>query len=45
MMDGPPILSPLTGRACVWYEYAIQERRRRGRNTRWVTVRGRTCSS
>lgn len=40
LMDGPPILSPLTGRECVWYAYSIQERRRSGRNAhwRWVTV-------
>lgn len=38
LMDGPPILSPLTGRECVWYEYSIQERRRSGRRHRWITT-------
>lgn len=38
LMDGPPIISPLTGTQCTWYSYRIEERRRSGRRTRWVTV-------
>jgi hypothetical protein len=26
LMDGPMIVSPLTGRSCVWYSYKIEER-------------------
>jgi hypothetical protein len=33
-----PIAARLTGSPCVWYRYRIQERRRGGRNERWVTV-------
>lgn len=38
LMDGPPILSPLTGSRCVWYQYSIEERRGSGKNRRWTTV-------
>ncbi|MDZ7735208.1 MAG: GIDE domain-containing protein [Gammaproteobacteria bacterium] len=38
LMDGPPILAPLTGSHCAWYQYAVQERRGSGKNRRWVTV-------
>ncbi len=38
LMDGPPIISPLTGTQCTWYSYQIEERRRSRRRTRWVTV-------
>jgi hypothetical protein len=37
LMDGAPILAPLTGSQCTWYSYAIKERRG-GRNRSWVTV-------
>jgi len=37
-LDGPPIVSPLTGKHCTWYSWQIEERRRSGRRTRWVTV-------
>lgn len=33
-----PIAAKLTGIACVWYRYRIQERRRSGRNENWVTI-------
>lgn len=38
LMDGPPILSPLTGSHCVWYQYSIEERRGSGKNRRWVKL-------
>lgn len=38
LMDGPPIVSPLTGSHCAWYQYSIQEQRGSGKNSRWVTV-------
>ena len=49
LMDGPVIVSPLTGRSCVWYSYTIEERvdtrRRDGShsNSHWrVVERGRS---
>ena len=38
LMDGPPIIAPLTGTICTWYTYRIEERRQSGKNQRWVTV-------
>ncbi len=38
LLEGPPIVSPLTGTHCTWYSYEIAERRRSGRRTRWVTI-------
>lgn len=38
LMDGPPIVSPLTGSHCAWYQYSIQEQRGSGKNSRWVTI-------
>lgn len=36
--DGEIITAPLSGKTCLWYSYEIQEKRRSGKNTRWVTV-------
>lgn len=49
LIDGPPIVSPLTGKHCVWWQYRIEERRTTisngKRRTRWVTIRrGRSDS-
>ncbi|MEJ2760067.1 MAG: GIDE domain-containing protein [Gammaproteobacteria bacterium] len=38
LMEGPPIVAPLTGTVCTWFSYRIEERRRTGKNTNWVTV-------
>lgn len=38
LMSGPPVLAPLTGSRCLWYEYSIQEHRGSGKNRRWVSV-------
>lgn len=38
LMEGPPIIAPLTGTPCTWYSYEIEERRRSRRRTRWVTI-------
>jgi hypothetical protein len=38
LLDGPPILSPLTGRICTWYRYRIEEHQRSGKKSAWVTV-------
>jgi hypothetical protein len=42
LMDGPPIIAPLTKTRCVWWRYAIEEKRRSGKNSKWVTVESRT---
>ncbi|MGB0723005.1 MAG: hypothetical protein ACPGU7_11500 [Gammaproteobacteria bacterium] len=31
---------PLTGRPCIWYRWAIHERRGSGKNSRWVRIDG-----
>jgi hypothetical protein len=43
LMDGPPILCPLTGTRCAWWRYKVEEKRNtidsRGRSkSEWVTV-------
>lgn len=38
LMDGDEIIAPLTGRMCTWYSYQIEERRRSGKNDKWVTI-------
>lgn len=43
LMEGPPILCPLTATRCVWWKYKVEEKRHttdsRGRSrTEWVTV-------
>ena len=43
LTSGTAMIAPLTRQPCVWWNYRIEERRRSGRNTRWVTV-DRDCS-
>ncbi len=38
LLEGPPIIAPLSGKACLWYSYKIEERRRNRRNSRWSTL-------
>lgn len=43
LMDGPPIVAPLTGTVCTWYRYKIEEKvesrdSRGGRRTGWRTI-------
>lgn len=42
LMPGEPVMAPLTGRSCTWWEYKVEEKRTtysRGRSqTKWVTV-------
>jgi E3 Ubiquitin ligase len=33
-----PLVSPLTGVACVYYRYLVEEERRSGKRTTWVTI-------
>lgn len=37
-MDGPPIVSPLTARRCVYWFYKIERRVQSGRSSHWRTV-------
>ncbi len=40
LMDGLPILSPLTRTACTWWRFKVEKREQGGSNrTRWNTVR------
>lgn len=38
MMDGPPIIAPLTRSRCLWWTYQVEERRRQGKGSKWVTL-------
>ena len=38
LMDGPPIIAPLSGKQCVWYRYKITEKRGSGKNSSTVTI-------
>lgn len=42
LMDGPPIVAPLSATTCVWYRFKVEERQRvqtkNGTQTCWVTV-------
>jgi E3 Ubiquitin ligase len=42
LMEGQPIVAPLTGTICTWYDYKIEEHRQSGKNSRWVTIRSGT---
>ena len=43
LMDGPPIIAPLTKTRCVWWSFRIEEKRQTGKNSSWVTInRGRS---
>lgn len=42
LMEGTPILAPLTKRNCTWYSYKVEERRQSGKNSKWVKVEGDT---
>jgi hypothetical protein len=38
LTSGTAMVAPLTRLPCVWWTYRIEEKRRSGRNARWVTV-------
>ena len=38
LLDGPPIVAPLSGTPCTWWDYTI-EKRSRDRHRHWRTVR------
>lgn len=39
LMEGQPIVSPLTGSTCTWYNFKVEEHRQSGKNSNWVTIR------
>ncbi len=39
LMEGQPIVSPLTGTTCTWYEFKVEERRQSGKNSEWAPIR------
>ena len=39
LMEGQPIVSPLTGKSCTWYEFRVEEKRQSGKRTEWKTIR------
>ena len=38
LLEGPPIIAPLTGATCTWYSYKIEQHRRSGKNSHWSTI-------
>lgn len=42
LMDGPPIVAPLSGQHCVWYQYRVEEKQSHGNNQQWSTVNSGT---
>lgn len=50
LMQGPPIIAPLTGTTCTWYHYKIEEKTesfdsKGRRQTRWRTIESGTSDS
>lgn len=39
LMEGLPVISPLSGTTCTWYEYKVEERHHNGKNSEWKTIR------
>lgn len=37
-LDGEALVAPLSQQDCIWYHYTVKERRRSGKNTKWVTI-------
>jgi len=45
LLEGPPIISPLTGNRCTWVSDRVEERRDSGKNTRWEMIETGTSDS
>ena len=39
VMEGQPIIAPLTGSHCSWYQFSVEEKVRRNNRNDWKTVR------
>lgn len=44
LLDGPPVIAPLTRTRCTWWSYRVEERGR-DRNNRWRTVKQATSEA
>src|SRR5436190_14925139 len=42
LMDGPPIICPLTSTRCLWWYYRVEEKVRSGKNESWKTIDKKT---
>ncbi len=38
LLEGPPIIAPLTTTPCTWYSYKVEEHRSSGKNSHWKTI-------
>lgn len=38
LMQGEPIIAPLTKKKCTWWAYEIEQHRSSGKRSRWVTI-------
>ncbi len=44
LMEGQPIVAPLTQTICTWYDYKIEEYRRSGKRSYWATIKSETST-
>jgi hypothetical protein len=42
LLEGPPIIAPLTKTRCAWWRFTVEKRVQSGKNSKWVTVRSGT---
>lgn len=40
LLPGPSIVAPMSQTPCVWYRFKVEEKRRSGKDTRWVKING-----
>lgn len=45
LLDGLPIVAPLTGTQCTWYKLQVEEYRQSGKHSRWKTIRSETSEA
>lgn len=49
LLDGPPIIAPLTGRTCTWFDFSVEKREvvqtKNGSQTRWRKIRSGTSDA
>lgn len=39
LMEGQPIIAPLTGSHCTWYQFTVEEKTRRNKRDNWKVIR------
>lgn len=42
LLEGPPIIAPLTKTRCVWWRFRVEKKVQSGKNSKWVTLRSGT---